>query len=431
MRRISVLTMLLCGLLIALTACGFTQSNSNTHATSATIPQGENLHVLDGDPSTSTGRQRIVSFHPGTSTFTSLPTGLISQDHQHIYTAIPQNRQTKITVTNTQGGAITHSLTIAGTYSTAGNDYTKSVLSSDGHWLALRQFGLIEAQSMFALVDTQKGKLVKTFSLSGNFDLDAVSPDGSRIYLLERLHDTTGHYYVRRYDISSNQLFQTIIADKSEINDPRMLGSALTRQMAQDGSRAYTLYTDTRSNIAFVHILPLASDFPGARCINLPAGKSADLLHYYTLALSSDGSTLYATNAVLGVMVAINVTDKDAFSDEILTTVHFHPTNVAVTHNESMHTLYNGVALSSDQSTLYVAGMRGIVAINIADATIKQSYAQQQIFTSIALSADGQTLYAVSPSDGITLVNVRSGQTQPITQSPAHTPLSIEWVSKQ
>ena len=94
-----------------------------------------------------------------------------------------------------------------------------------------------------------------------------------------------------------------------------------------------------------------------------------------------------------------------------------------------MRILHNGAALSSDQSTLYVTGMSGVVAINIADAKIKQSYAQQQMFTSIALSTDGQTLYAVSPSDGITLVNIRSGQTQQIAQSPAHTPWGIEWVS--
>ena len=403
MRHVPLLTMLLCGLLLALTACGSSQSGSNTQLASFGIPQGEMLHVLDGSMSTSTGGQRIVSFHPGTNLSTSLPTGLFSQDHQHIYTAIPQHGQTKITVTNTQSGTIIRNLTIPGTYSTIGSDYTKSVLSSDGHWLALRQLEQTDGKTTFALVDTQKGTLVKTFSLPDDFDLDAVSPDGSRVYLLERLHDTTGHYYVRRYDVSSNQLFQGIIADKSELNDPRMLGSALTRQMAQDGSRAYTLYTDTRSNIAFVHILPLASDFNGARCIDLPAGKSSDLLSYYTLALSSDGSLLYATNAALGVTVAISVTDKDAFSDDIVTTIHFSSTNAQVTPNEKMRTLYN--------------------------EKMKQSYASQQTFTAIALSTENQPLYAVSPNDGITLVNLQSGQTQQIAQSPVQAPWGIEWVS--
>ena len=429
MRRVRPLTLLLCGLLLTLTACGQAQSASTIYSTPPNIPQGEMLYVLDGSAPSSIVGQRIVSFHPGTTLSTSLPTGLFSQDHQHIYTAIPQNGHTTIMITNTQGSIAVRTFTIAGTYSTASSDYTKSVLSANGRWLALRQLEQTGTMTTFALVDTQKGTLAKTFTAQGDFDLDAVSPDGSRVFLLERLHDTTGHYYVRRYDVSSNQLFQGIIADKSEINDPRMLGSGLTRQMAQDGSRAYTLYTDARSNIAFVHILPLMSNFNGARCINLPAGKSSSLLSYYTLALSADGSLLYATNAALGVTVVISVTDKDAFSDDIVTTIHFSPLNAQIPLNKTMRTLYNGAALSSDQSMLYAVGTRGIVAIHLADEKMKQSYAQQQTFTGIALSMDNKTLYAVSPNEGITLINLQSGQAQQIAPNPVHAPWGIEWVT--
>ncbi len=429
MRRISFLTVGLCGLLIFLVACGSTQPGSTLSAP-PTVPPGENLYVLDGYTSASAGGQRIVAFHPGDSTSIPLPAGLISQDHQRIYTTTNQNGKSIITVTNTKTGKPIRTFPIPrSSYPITGQDYTKAVISSDGHWLALRQDVQSQGGSVFALVDTETGQLVKNFQVNGNFDLDAVSPNGSRVYLLERLNDSSGHYYVRLYDVNKSQLAQGIVADKSELNDPRMVGSALTRQMASDGTRAYTLYTDTRGNIAFVHILPLASDYNGARCINLPAGKSADLLHYYTLALSSDSSTLYATNAALGVMIAINVSDKDAFSDQIQTTVHFNPGNVQVTNDEMTHTLHNGAVLSPDQSTLYVAGMHGIVAIDIAGSKVKSSYATQQVFTSIALSADGQTVYAVSPNNGITLINTGSGQTRQITRSPVHTPWGIEWIS--
>jgi len=428
MRRTGLLTIVLCGLLIALTACE-SATTASTHSSSPTIAQSENLYVLDGYGPVNTGGQRIVAFRPGASTFTTLPVGLVSQDHQRIYTATPQGTHTQITVTHMKDGAILRQFTIPGSYSTAEQDYTKSVLSFAGQWLALKQVGGSESTSTFVVIDTKVGKVVKAIQLQGTFDLDAISPDGSRLYLLERLHDTIGHYYVRRYDVNEGQLVQTIIADKAEINDPRMIGSALTRQMATDGTRAYTLYTDTRSNIAFVHLLPLASDYNGARCIDLPAGTSADLLHYYTLALSADDSTLYATNAALGVMVVISVTDKDIFSDDIRTTVHFSPVNMQVPSGERIRTLHNGAAISPDQAMLYVIGVRGIVAMNIADAKIQQSYVPQQSFTGIALSGDGQTLYAVSPNSGITLINVHSGQAQKVTQSPAHTPWGIEWVS--
>ena len=425
-RRIS-LTMLLCGLLIALTACGSTQSANSTHVARLTIPPSENLYVLDGYASANA--QRIVSFHPGASAFTSLPAGLLSQDHQHIYTAIPQNGQTKITVTNTQGSAVVQSLTIPGSYSTIDQDYTKSVLSSNGHWLALKQLGVSGARSTFVVVNTQNGKLIKNIQLRGDFDLDALSPDGSRVYLLERLHDESGHYYVRLYRTDTDQLDPAIIADKAEINDPKMVGSALTRKMANGGVTAYTLYTDTAHNIAFVHALPLASNYIGARCIGLPTGKSADVLRYYTLALSSDGSLLYAANAALGIVVVISVNDDQAFSDNIQATAHFTPDN---THGNTTQesTFHSAAVLSSDNSTLYFVGVHGIMSLDTHSLTAKSPYAAQQAFTSIALSSDNKTLYAVYPTQGILMVNTNSGQTQQVAQSPARSPWGIEWVRK-
>ncbi|GAC1390838.1 MAG: hypothetical protein NVS4B11_09980 [Ktedonobacteraceae bacterium] len=428
MRRTSSLTMLLCGLLIALTACGSIQAGS-TRSASPTVSLGENLYVLDGYTSTSTGGQRIVAFHPGTSAFTPLPAGLIAQDHQRIYTATPQSGHTKITVTSTKSGASIRSFTIPGAYSTLEQDYTKSVLSSNGRWLALKQLGDVRAKSAFVVVDTEAGKLSKNMQLQGDFDLDAVSPDGSRVYLLERLNDASGHYYVRLYRTDVNQLESAIVVDKTEIDDPKMLGSALTRQMANGGITAYTLYTDTAHNIAFVHALPLASDYIGARCIILPTGKSANLLRYYTLALSSDGSLLYAANSALGVVVAISVSDEQAFSDKIQATAHFTPDNTYGNANQQS-AFHSAAVLSSDNTTLYFAGVRGIRSVDTHSLTTKATYAAKQAFTSIALSGDGKTLYAVHPTNGILMVNTDSGQTQQVAQSPAHSPWGIEWVSK-
>jgi len=85
--------------------------------------------------------------------------------------------------------------------------------------------------------------------------------------------------------------------------------------------------------------------------------------------------------------------------------------------------------LSRDQNTLYFVGVHGIWAANTNDLKVKGNYATQQAFTGIALSGDGQTLYAVSPTDGIAMVNIASGQYQRVAQSPAHTPWGIAWVT--
>lgn len=409
--------------LILITACGPTLS-SGTSVAAPTTASSTHLYVLDGSIS-SPQSQHFVVFRPGDTHAMSLPAGLMSQDHRRIYTATPQNGQTIVLVTNATTGQTIRSLTLSGTYSTASYDYTNAVISFDGHWLALREQQLSRTSSVFAFINTLSGH-VETITLQSQFDLDAISPDGSRLYLLQQLNDVAGHYYVRLYQVNQQQLYANVISDKSDINDPRMIGSGLTRQVASDGTRDYTLYIDTRSNIAFIHALPLTNDYYLAKCINLPSGKSPALLRYYTLTLSADGSTLYAANAALGILAIINVTDPAVFSDDITTTIKFTPTSPAV----DTQTLYHGAVLSPDQSTLYVLGTHGINAINLPKETFQQRYATQQTFTSIGISADGRTLYAAQPYNGITLIDTLSGHTQHMANSPAHSPWGIEWISR-
>ncbi|HCI81561.1 MAG TPA: hypothetical protein DHW02_17945 [Ktedonobacter sp.] len=411
----------LCLSLLLMSACGL---SSGTDATISNVANSTHLYVLDGSIS-SPQSQHFVVFHPGDTHAMSLPAGLMSQDHQRIYTATPNNGQTTVLVTDATTGRTIRSLTLSGTYSTASYDYTNAVTSFDGHWLALREQQTTTTSSEFAFVNTLNGH-VENITLQGQFDLDAISPDGSRLYLLQQINDAAGHYYVRLYQVNQHQLYPNVIADKSDINDPRMIGSGLTRQVASDGTRDYTLYIDTRENIAFVHALPLTGNLYLARCIDLPTGKSPALLRYYTLALSADGSTLYATNAALGVSVAISVADTAALNDDIISTTKF--TSTPVTGN--MQTLDKGAVLSPNQSTLYVLGTHGITAIDVSKGIFEQSYAPQQTFTGVAISSDGRTLYATQPQDGITVINVASGQTQKIIHSPAHAPWGIEWISQ-
>jgi len=434
------LALVLSTLLAFVAACGTHSSSTPSSSGSTTVPAGENLYVLDGyapQGAAKTGNQQIIAFHPAGANpdkLVSLPMGLTSSDHQRLYRATAKNGQTTVAILNTRTGATIRTLTIPGTYST-GQYFDNAMLSYNGQWLALRQMNQAENQTTIALIDTQAGRVTKTIHLSGYFDLDAVSPDGSRIYLLERLNDGTGHYYVRLYQVDQNQLMQGAIIDKTIPNDI-MIGTALTRQMASDGQTAYTLYVDTVHNIAFVHILPLAGDFLGARCIDLPIGKSSDLLRYYTLSLSPNGSPLYAANGALGVASAINLTGNDeVFNDKVESTVRFNPGSLNMTSSDKAGLLQNGAVLSHDGNTLYVAGVRGIWAFNTTaistgnSSVVQGNYLTQQAFTSVAISSDGRTLYAVDPTSGITLLDSATGQVRQVIQGPAQAPWGIEWIA--
>src|SRR5579859_377894 len=427
-----ILTTTLCTLVMTACGSGSTSQRSPVSAPPA-VATGESLYILDGTISVSNGSagQHIIAFRPGNASSTlTLPVGLFSQDHKRIYTAHPQNGQTTITITDTQTGATLRSFPLAGNYTTAAQKYTTSELTPDGRWLALLAQGQNDKASTIALVDTQTAQS-RLIQLQGAFDLDAISPDGSRLYLLQHDEDQPGHYYVKRFDVSSNQLADGYIVDKFATSWDSMSGLALTRRMSADGTVAYTLYTDQARNIAFVHILPLTSSYPLARCITLPAGKTTDLLRHYTLALSSDGNTVYAANSALGVVVSIDVSHSNkmdqVLDDTIRSTGHFAPDSTS--GNLNSPALYNGATLSPDQSMLYFVGTQGIWAVNTNNLQVKSHYTTGQSFTDIAISNDGHTLYAVSPISGLTFVDIASGSARPADKCPAHTPKGIAWVS--
>jgi DNA-binding beta-propeller fold protein YncE len=437
--RIVVLVSIALVLSAALAACG-AQPPIAASRNTLSLPSGERLYVAgtaSGDSTNAgTASQSIVAFHPGsaaTSPLVSLPMGLTTLDHQRLYVASPGAGRTTIAVYDTRSGAKISTFAIEGAYSMEGRGYLGAVLSPDGRWLVLSQRGPATGSSDFALVDTQARRLVQTVVLAGDFDLDAISSGGTMLYLLQNLSDAAHHYYVRAYDLTARALLQTIIVDKSEWNGKKMTGTALTRQMAPDSTVAYTLYIDPANDYAFVHILPLgeaSSNFPFARCVDLPSGASPDLLHFYTLALSPDGNTLYAANAALGVVSAISLHgQQDIFDDQVVATGHFDPANGGATHSDTARMLYNGATLSTGGKTLYVAGVRGIQAIRTSDLRFVGSYAMQQAFTSVASSATGESLYAVGPASGLVIISLGGGSGLRSLQVPMRSPWGIVWVS--
>jgi hypothetical protein len=133
--------------------------------------------------------------------------------------------------------------------------------------------------SRFALLDTRlflrhphRGTgaprhAVTRVDLPGAFGFDAISPDGSRVYLI---HDffkrgEVSRYEVRVLDATSGRLMPGAIVDPNE-PDERMQGSPVTRVSSRDDRWAYTLYTGPEET--FLHAL----DTVGGRavCVDLP-----------------------------------------------------------------------------------------------------------------------------------------------------------------
>ena len=121
-------------------------------------------------------------------------------------------------------------------------------------------------RSAFAVVDARGAHVI---DLAGSFTVDALAPDGSKLYLAEHLAGGGGdRYAVRTVDVASGQLATERLATKDfgESWEPVMNGRPYDRVVSADGSWVFTLYRGrTRP---FVHALGVAQAF--AFCFDLP-----------------------------------------------------------------------------------------------------------------------------------------------------------------
>jgi len=146
-------------------------------------------------------------------------------------------------------------------------------LSHDGRTLVLGSAAIgISSPSRFLVVDPRRMRVVRTIVLPGYFSYDALSPDASRLYLIQYTHgrsQDTSRYIVRAYDMRTNRLLPGKIAARSEDDEEEtMAGYAMTRATSAGGRWVYTLYQKP-SGEPFVHALDTVRGV--AYCIDLPA----------------------------------------------------------------------------------------------------------------------------------------------------------------
>jgi hypothetical protein len=172
-------------------------------------------------------------------------------------------------------------------------DGTTGGVSGDGRTLVLQSVSSLYPQRVtrFAVLRTGALRLRHTITLQGDFSFDAVSPDGSLLFLIQ--HPVAGglaNYLVRAYDVRHGRLLHRIIRELGE-NSPVMNGTALTRVTTADGAWAYTLYDEGRGRM-FVHALDTEHGI--AHCVDLPRMSG---LAGMQMTLSSDRSRLEVMRA--------------------------------------------------------------------------------------------------------------------------------------
>ena len=149
-------------------------------------------------------------------------------------------------------------------------DGSKGGLSHDGKVLVLAQppIGQMRRVSKFAVLFTPRLRgAPRIVTLRGSWSYDALSPDGSTLYLIEHVNrQEVSQYRVRAYDLEQDRLLP------DPIRDPKtgeiMHGWPTSRATSADGRWVYTLYQADEHS--FVHALDTVNR--QAACVDLPKG---------------------------------------------------------------------------------------------------------------------------------------------------------------
>jgi hypothetical protein len=285
-----------------------------------------------------------------------LPKGLSSADGRwHFSTHRGLGATTRVNAFAVSSGGVWQSFGVPGRWRLAG-------ASPQGRWLVLSNRRFKPLRTDTAIFDASRGQIVHRFRLRGNFEVETVSPDGRRLFLIEHLRENGApRYLVRLYDLGTRRLHSEPLRGGK---DRVMAGYAWSGVASPDGRWLLTLYLNTLRSNAFIHALDLKKGIP--RCIDLPSGRGAfDLLKRYSLTLSPNGKTLYAANPALGAVAEIDLRTK-----RVVRKTSFPSERVPGVRRAA--TL--GGTISGNGRTLYFSGGRALWAYDAAYGRVRGPY---------------------------------------------------------
>jgi len=323
-------------------------------------------------------------------------------------------------------------------------DLVTSAVSSDGLYAALvdpgaTTFPAVPAGRAFTHVvvaGLSTDSSDQRFHLRGNFQPEAFSPDASRLFLIEYLPAMAPERYrVMSLDLVRDRLYPTY--GRTKFPTGTMTGTRVMHVFAPAGDRLYTLYTNQPSayseadesgtesyssksgaygsgsaqagkwSDAFVHTLFL--DSGQAICVNLPEAFGSGPVRAKTLAVSTDGTRLFAIDTDRKLLTELRTRGPRV---ETSTQVDFGPQSDGT-----------AVAATAPDGTLYVGWGGSIVAIDGQALTVRERWDVDGQVTGLALGSDGTRLYvalgdrimALDPSTGDQLATIPTPGVQGIS----------------
>jgi hypothetical protein len=379
----------------ACTATGKPGAASHPAAAHRTVPPAGPADLLilrDGDDSDATP-YAVVDVSDG-RVLLRLPAGVPASDWHVLYSSHSSGASTIVRAIDPMGGSIQREISVAGAWRlpTIGLAQLPGGLSADGRTLVLESNTPASGTTTrFAIVATEGPVTPRVVTLPGRFTFDALSPDGTFLYVVEHL--TRSDYLVRQVDVRTGDLAAGAILDKRNV-DERMAGYAAAQLPGADGW-VYTVYRGEDGD--FIHALDTQHGL--AVCIDLPDTQATDEASagHWGLALDATGRVLYAANGALGLVSEVSL---DGFSVRTKALATEEPGLRRAKLANDRAPSGGQVAASPDGSTLYVLGERGVTSVPTSSLAPAVRLGGDRTYRGLALSEDS-ALYVVDDAGAV------------------------------
>jgi hypothetical protein len=223
--------------------------------------------------------------------------GVMSKDGLLRYVALKSGTDTSLRAVRRTDGSVAMSQTISGSFGVPMLTYKGpgGGLFRDGSAIVLQSTGYA-ANTTFQVINTSDLAARSTIALKGTFAFDALSPDGSTMYLIQHTTvDDLQHYVVRAYDLKEGTLLPGKIADKTQ-KGWVMEGFPAARATAADGRWVYTMYWNP-NGFPFVHALDTVAGV--AHCVGFAATSPSGALLDYKLGVKGNKLMIRSRGGVL------------------------------------------------------------------------------------------------------------------------------------
>jgi hypothetical protein len=354
----------------------------------------------------------VVLSNNGESLY-DLPAGVPDDVWGRLVTARTDGAATVVEDRHIQPGTGGASRTVPGAWRlpTIGEDPTPVGVSEDGRTIVLVEAaatGPGRTETRFAILRRSLTGEPRIVTLAGAFDFDAISADGSVLYVVEHLAGPpAAHYQVRALDVATGTLREGAVADKNLL-DEAMGGYPISQLRRHDGM-VFTLYRGAEH--PFIHALSTLDAW--ALCIDLPPTGADDstAARDWGLAATPDGTAIVAANGMLGIAARISTNDLN-----VVRTATFAPmaangpvARLAKFGHQEPGVADRRVVIGPDGAT-YVAGTRGIVRLSPDDLTVDGRILDGMAVDAMAVPPDGRSLYALTSDGRITQIAIPTGQ---------------------